>query len=182
VLNVVGNWSDNPLREIASADRDLAVAKGAAYYGLARRGRGIRIRSGLAKTYYIGVAASMPAIPGVPMPTKALCVASYGMEEGNQANMEGQIFNLVVGEAAQFDFYQGSQRTDDRVGQVIEDYVSDLEQVTQLETVLEGEKGQVIPVTLEVRVTEVGTLEIWCCSRDDHRRWRLEFNVREQPD
>ena len=179
-LEIMGSWSDRPLREIVSTDRDLAVARGAAYYGLARHGRGIRIRSGLAKSYYIGVAAAMPAVPGIPMPTKALCVAPYGMEEGSEAAMEEQIFNLVVGETVQFDFFQCSQRQEDRVGQVIEDYGAQLTPVTQLETVLEGPQGEAIPVTLQVRVTEVGTLEIWCQARDDRRRWRLEFNVREQ--
>ncbi|MGB5986858.1 MAG: Hsp70 family protein [Desulfobacterales bacterium] len=180
VLDVVGGWSQRPLREIVSKDRDLAVAKGAAYYGLARRGKGIRIRSGLAKSYYIGVAAAMPAVPGIPMPTKALCVAPYGMEEGSRAAVEGRIFNLLVGETVQFDFYESAQRSEDAVGQVVEDYRDELTPATQLETVLEGEGGQAVPVTLEVRITEVGTLEIWCLARDDQRRWRLEFNVREQ--
>ncbi len=34
---------------------DLAVARGAAYYGMVRRGRGVRIAAGLARTYYVGV-------------------------------------------------------------------------------------------------------------------------------
>ena len=34
---------------------DLAVARGAAYYGMVRRGQGVRIAAGLARTYYIGV-------------------------------------------------------------------------------------------------------------------------------
>ena len=180
VREVLESWNDQPLREIAATDMDLAVARGAAYYGWARRGEGIRIRSGLAKSYYIGVAAAVPAVPGIPMPTKALCVAPYRMEEGSDVTLEGQVFNLVVGSDVQFDFYQSARRTDDTVGQVIEDYASELEAVSQLETLLEGASGEVIPVTLEVRLTEVGTLEIWCCARDDQRRWRLEFNVREQ--
>ena len=91
-------------------------------------------------------------------------------------------FNLVVGEAVQFDFFECAQRREDKVGQVIEDYAAQLSPVTQLETVLEGPGGEAIPVTLEILVTEVGTLEIWCRARDDQRRWRLEFNVREQKD
>ncbi len=34
---------------------DLAVARGAAYYGMVRRGLGVRIAAGLARTYYVGV-------------------------------------------------------------------------------------------------------------------------------
>ena len=35
-----------------------------------------------------------------------------------------------------------------------------------------------VPVTLRSRVTEVGTLELWCVERGG-RRWKLEYNVRE---
>jgi len=49
-----------------------------------------------------------------------------------------------------------------------------------VETRLDGEAGAVIPVTLQVRVTEIGTLELWCVSREDGRKYRLEFNVRNQ--
>ena len=94
VLEILSSWTaeagcPSP-REIENSDFDLAVARGAAYYGLARKGKGIRIRSGLAKTYYIGVEASMPAVPGVPAPVKALCVAPFGMEEGSGATLSGK--------------------------------------------------------------------------------------------
>jgi len=44
VLDVLSSWADKEKesqpREIESSDFDLAVARGAAYYGLARRGKG----------------------------------------------------------------------------------------------------------------------------------------------
>ena len=49
---------------LKSASLDLAVALGASYSGLARRGRGIRIRGGTARAYYVGVEAATPAVPG----------------------------------------------------------------------------------------------------------------------
>jgi hypothetical protein len=182
VMEVLGDWQGSAgagsVRELEAADFDLAVARGAAYYGLARRGRGIRIRYGLNKSYYIGIAASMPAVPGLPAPIKALCVAPFGMEEGSQASLEGREFALVVGAPAKFDFL-GSMRHDDAVGTVVEDWEGEIKAIAAIETTLDGEAGQVIPVTLESRVTEVGTLELWCVAREDQRRWKLEFNVRE---
>jgi hypothetical protein len=182
VMEVLGAWQgspeDEPVRALESADYDLAVARGAAYYGLARRGRGIRIRYGLNKSYYVGIAASMPAVPGLPAPIKALCVAPFGMEEGTRASLEGREFALVVGAPAKFDFL-GSMRHDDPVGTVVEDWEGEIKAIAAIETTLDGEAGQVIPVTLESRVTEVGTLELWCVAREDQRRWKLEFNVRE---
>ena len=73
-------------------------------------------------------------------------------------------------------------RHNDEVGAVIEDWESEILPITNLETTLDGEPGNAVPVTLEVNITEVGTLELWCVSRTDGRRWKLEFNVREQED
>ena len=69
-------------------DLDHAVARGAAYYGLARRGRGVRIRGGAARSYYIGIESAMPAVPGMAAPLKALCVVPFGMEEGTSAAID----------------------------------------------------------------------------------------------
>ncbi len=185
VKEVIGSWGDDAsgaaLREIESGDLDLAVARGAAYYGLARRGDGVRIRGGLNRTYYIGVAASLPAVPGMPVPIKALCVAPFGMEEGARTVLEDQEFVLMVGEPVKFDFLGSTVRLDDPVGTVVDDWEEDVEEITTIETTLDGEPGTAVPVLLEVQVTEIGTLELWCVSREDgSRRWKLEFNVREQ--
>ncbi len=184
VLDVLRSWQPAaelpPIRELEARDLDLAVAKGAAYYGLARRGRGIRIRSGLNKSYYIGVAAALPAVPGMPTPIKALCVAPFGMEEGSETEVSGREFNLVVGETAKFDFLSSIVRMDDTAGSMVEDWEGEIEPITTIETTLEGEHGTVIPVIIQVKLTEIGTLELWCVSRQDGRRWKLEFNVREK--
>jgi len=185
VLDVVSSWSppeeESPgVREIKTDEFDLAVARGAAYYGMARRGQGIRIRGGLGRSYYIGVAASMPAVPGMPAPIKALCVAPFGMEEGTETVLTDQEFLLVVGEPVKFNFLGSSLRLDDTVGTVVEDWEQEIEEITTLETTLEGEYGTYIPVNFEIKVTEVGTLELWCVSKEDEQRWKLEFNVREK--
>jgi len=181
VTALLGAWqADAQPQVLASADMDLAVAIGAAYYGLARRGRGVRIRSGLNQSYYIGVAAALPAVPGMPPPIKALCVAPFGMEEGTEADPTEREFNLIVGESAKFDFLGSAVRTADAVGTLLEDWEDEIEPITTIETTLEGDTGTVIPVSIQTRLTETGTLELWCVSRRDDRRWKLEFNLREQ--
>ena len=185
VREVIASWGEaaegETLREIETDDFDLTVARGAAYYGLARRGRGVRIRGGLNRTYYIGVAAALPAVPGMPVPIKALCVAPFGTEEGTRISLEDQVFVLMVGEPVKFDFLGSSVRLDDEVGTVIDEWEEEIEEITTIETTLDGEPGNAIPVYLEIRTTEIGTLELWCVSRDNaEQRWKLEFNVREQ--
>jgi hypothetical protein len=184
ILSVLKDWGatavDGAIREIVTGDFDLSVARGAASYGLVRQGKGIRIRGGLGRSYYIGVAAAMPAVPGMPALTKALCVAPFGMEEGTTAAIADQEFVLLLGEPVTFDFLGSTIRQEDALGTVVEDWHAEIEAITTVETTLEGEHGQPIPVTLEIQVTEVGTLELWCVSKTDARRWKLEFNVREQ--
>jgi molecular chaperone DnaK (HSP70) len=163
-------------------DLEHAVARGAAYYGKARRGQGVRIRSGASRTYYIGIVSAMPAVPGTEAPLKALCVVPFGMEEGTEAKIPEREFGLVVGEPAEFRFLSSSVRKQDQVGHLLEDWGEEIEELSPLEVTLEldGQEGSVLPVRLETRVTEVGTLEVWCVARDSGHRWKLELNIREK--
>ncbi|MBI1299047.1 Hsp70 family protein [bacterium] len=186
VLDALRTWSGNAdLRELTAVDLDLAVALGAAYYGLARKGRGIRIRAGTARSYYIGIESAMPAVPGIPTPIKALCVVPFGMEEGTEADIRRREFGLVVGQPAIFPFLASNTRKQDVAGEEVEDWGGEIDEVTTLETHLDASDdetgGTIIPVWLRSRVTEIGTLELWCVSRaNPDRQWKLEFNIREQ--
>lgn len=163
-------------------DLEHAVARGAAYYGRARGGHGVRIRSGVSRSYYIGIESAMPAVPGFAAPLKALCVAPFGMEEGTDAVVPDREFGLVVGEPAEFRFLSSTIRKQDHVGDLLEDWDNDMEELGPLEVTLtlESQQGNVLPVRLQSRVTEIGTLELWCVSRDGAKRWKLELNIREQ--
>jgi len=165
-----------------SPDLDHAVARGAAYYGRARRGQGVRIRSGAPRTYYVGIESAMPSVPGMEAPLKALCVVPFGMEEGTEAQVPGREFGLVVGEPAEFRFLSSTVRKQDHVGDVLESWGAEIEEISPLEVTLnvDGAQGAVLPVRLESRVTEIGTLELWCVSRDSKQRWKLELNIRDQ--
>ena len=185
VLTVLSGWREGQaVRELISDDFDLAVARGATYYGLARQGRGVRIHAGAARSYYIGIESALPSVPGFPIPMKALCVVPYGMEEGTEAEIRQKEFGLVVGEPAVFPLLSSTVRKKDEIGEIIEDWQGEIEEVTTMEAELlagEGqEKGDIIPVWLQTSMTEIGTLEIWCVARDETQRWKLEFNLREQ--
>jgi hypothetical protein len=167
---------------LEAPELEHAVARGAAYYGKARRGRGVRIRSGASRTYYIGIESAMPAVPGMEAPLKALCVVPFGMEEGTEATIPNREFGLVVGEPAEFRFLSSSVRKQDQFGSLLDDWGTDIEELSPLEVTLklDGQQGTVVPVRLETRVTELGTLEVWCVSRNDAQRWKLELNIREK--
>ncbi len=184
LMAVLNGWAKaskaDAARVLAGADLDQAVAKGAAYYGLVRRGQGIRIRGGTARAYYIGVETAAPAVPGLTPPIKALCVAPFGMEEGTEADLPKQEFGLVVGEEAEFRFLGSTLRRDDKAGTVVDEWEEQIEELTPMRVTLDGKGRQVVPVHLHSKVTEVGQLELWCLSRDGKHRWKLEYNVREK--
>jgi len=191
MVDVLNSWiSEEGFDTLSAAnvldapDLEHAVARGAAYYGRARRGKGVRIRSGVSRSYYIGIESAMPAVPGIEAPMKALCVAPFGMEEGTHSTVPDREFGLVVGEPAEFRFLSSTIRKQDRVGDLLENWGGEIEELNPLEVTLtvEGRQGSVLPVRLESRVTEIGTLELWCASRDGTNRWKLELNIREKSD
>ncbi len=186
LLTIVNGWlaaEDAPAaRLLGGTDLDLAVARGAAYYGYVRRGRGVRIRGGTARAYYVGVESSMPAIPGMEPPLEALCVAPFGMEEGTEAALPAQEFGLVVGEPVRFRFFGSSVRRQDEVGTLLEFWDADeLQELDEIEATLPAEgraAGEIVRVKLHARVTETGTLELEALPVGGKERWRVEFDVR----
>ena len=169
---------------LEESDHDLAVARGAAYYGATKRGRGIRIRGGVGRSYYVGIETAAPAVPGMRPPIRALCVVPFGMEEGTERAVPSAELGLVVGEEVEFRFLSGTSRKDDAPGTLLDEYAwpEHLEETAPLKATLPAEgraAGTVVPVRLEVKVTEIGTVEIWCVETRGDRRYKLEFSVRE---
>jgi hypothetical protein len=185
-LSTVNSWlaaEEAPAaRLLEGADLDLAVARGAAYYGYVRRGQGVRIRGGTARAYYVAVESVMPAVPGMQPPVQALCLAPFGMEEGTEAALSALEFGLVVGEQVRFRFFGSSVRRQDEVGTLLEDWEPDeLQELDEIQTTLPSDgraAGEVVRVRLHARVTEAGTLELEALPHDGPQRWKVEFDVR----
>jgi hypothetical protein len=194
LLDVMSDWfgkkeAPKQLGETGNADLDFAVARGAAYYGAAKTGRGVRIRGGAARSYYVGIETAGLAIPGAPRPLKALCVVPFGMEEGTQVDVpalpQGDI-GLVVGEPATFRFFSSSTRKHDKPGDLLDQWNDeDLSETDSLEANLptaENAEDGYVPVKFQSRITELGVFELWCLSQTADQKWKLEFSVREGAD
>ena len=185
-LTILNRWleaeSAEPARLLTGADLDLAVARGAAYYGHARRGQGVRIRGGTAKAYYVGIESAMPAVPGMEPPLAAMCIAPFGMEEGSEGELLPEEFGLVVGEPVHFRFFGSSVRRHDQVRTVLEDWDEDeLEELEPISAELPSEghaPGEIVPVRLRSAVTEVGTLRLEAVPRSGGAPWKVEFDTR----
>ncbi len=191
VTEVMNSWlsaeGKAPVHVLQSDSLDVSVARGAAYFGRVKQGGGIRIRGGIARSYYVGVEQAMPAVPGFEPPMMAVCLAPFGLEEGSHTELPDEEFGLYVGEAANFKFYASSVRQSDVPGTTIEDWDEDeLEELPPIETTLNVQDGmtagQRVAVGLRAEVTEIGTLLLACVERGGDRSWNLEFNVRLKQD
>ena len=177
LLEVLASWFGGQApRVLENARRDLAVAHGAARFGLARRGVGARIGGGLARAYYLGVQDDA----GQP---KAMCLAPAGLEEGAEMTVAERAFTLRIRQPAEFPLYVSSTRTGDRPGEVIDPDPTQLTALPPLRTALRGKPGAegdgTVSVTLHARLSEIGTLEVWCAEAGGRgREWRLPFDVR----
>jgi hypothetical protein len=186
VLDLLSSWSDGaPVRELEGDQPDLAVAKGAAVYGRIRvSGKGLRIKAGASRSYYIGIESSGLAVPGFTPPLKALCVVPQGMEEGTEATIQGRDLALVTGQPAEFRFFSSEVRSGDVAGQLVPDAERELAEISLIEVDLAAADdippGQAVPVEINAVVTELGTLELWMKHTQSERRWKVEFQVRTE--
>lgn len=196
VIEVMGPWF-KPARGVSKGRRwhplvltspslDLAVAWGAAYFAWLRHSGGKRIGGGIPRSYYIGVetgdggaAGERNAASGGAIPV--LCVVPRRLQEGEEIRLPQPELELALGQPVLFPLYTSTVRGDDKPGDVLRLPPESLLQLPPLHTVLRGGKragAKRVPVTLAAKCTEIGTLELYCVSKEGNR-WRLEFNVRD---
>ncbi len=164
---------------LASSSFDEAVARGAAYYGLVCRGDGVRVSAGSARACYLGLGPA--ADPGRE---RLLCLLARGMDEGAVVAVREPEFEVLANQPVSFQLYTSSTRSGEQPGAVLEAERVELAALPPIRTVLRhGRKlaARTIPVHVEARRTALGTLELWCASKESEHRWRLEFQLRGAP-
>ncbi|MDB6153707.1 MAG: Chaperone protein DnaK [Chthoniobacteraceae bacterium] len=178
LLDVLGAWFDRPEHPwspfiLENQRLDLAVAYGAAQFGMVRRGAGSRISGGVARSYYIGVKKRNEE-------TAAVCLVPAGLEEGETVDLLNQRFELLVRQPAEFPLYLSSVRTGDAPGAMVPVNPEEFSALPPIRTALraKSEETGTVSVFLHARLTEIGTLEVWCSEADGTRKWRLQFDVR----
>jgi molecular chaperone DnaK (HSP70) len=179
VLQQIAEWQGVRPRELPAAMPELAVAQGAAYYGLVRRGLATRIKGGTARAFYIGVDAG----GGERM---AVCLAPPGLEDGARVQL-ARDFRLVTNRPVSFRLYSSSSRSDqpgalvpigDGRPETVDDG-SDLLELPPIVTALRARGRGEVTVRLEVHISELGALEIYCADREPpNETWKLAFDMR----
>ena len=157
---------------------DLAVALGAAYYGLVKIGKGVRVGSGSARSYYLGFERKN----GDGQNKKfAVCLVERGLDEGEQICLPDKKFQVLANQPVNFDLYSSTYRSGDQSGDeiLIDDTLTPL---PPLQTIIQfGQKGtkKEIPIQIEAEFSEMGVLFLWCRSLSTPHRWRLQFQLRD---
>ncbi|MBX3155088.1 MAG: hsp70 family protein [Deltaproteobacteria bacterium] len=187
VIEQIGRWQGTPPRELPATMPEMAVAQGAAYYGLVRRGLATRIKGGTPRAFYIGVETTAKE-------RLAVCLAPSGLDDGARVQLDRD-FRLVINRPVSFRLYSSSSRGDqpgalvpvgDGRPETVEDG-SDLLELPPIVTALRARgRGGEISVRLEVHITELGALEISCVDHTlarDHsaappETWKLAFDMR----
>jgi molecular chaperone DnaK (HSP70) len=183
IRQAVGHWfgrADGGLpRILANPDLDLAVSRGAAYYGLVKSGLGVRVGSGSARAFYLGVD---PAEADPDTRPEAVCLVEKGLEEGSAISLEDLKLEVLANQPMRVNLFSSSYRAGDRCGQLVA-VDETLTPLPPVQTVIQyGRKGRQVqvPVQIEGAYTELGTLELWCRSLISDHRWRLSFQLRSE--
>jgi hypothetical protein len=178
VLEQLATWQGRAPRELPAAMPEMAVAQGAAYYGLVRRGLATRIKGGTPRAFYIGVESGTRE-------RIAVCLAPSGLDDGARVRLERD-FRLVTNRPVSFRLYSSSSRNDQPgalvpIGDGRADTVddgSDLLELPPIVTVLRARGRGEVTVRLEVHITALGALEIFCVDAEQGETWKLAFDMR----
>ncbi|APZ92652.1 hsp70 family protein [Fuerstiella marisgermanici] len=178
MTEVLSSWFSEGDREweplILNCERlDLAVAQGAACYGMVSRGIGVRISAGLPRTYYLGVETEAGM--------NAVCLVPAGTEPGTDLDPPEQTFQLQTGRPVEFPVLYSGTRLTDATGTVVESEKEQLTALPPIRTVIrssDNNAGDTVTVQVNARLTEIGTLDLWCASTTTGERWKLQFDVR----
>jgi len=182
LLTTLACWRGERPLELPNAHPDLAVARGAVAYARARRGQGLRIGGGSARSFVLLVEGE------AEQPQKGVCLLPRGTEEGQEIRLADRVFALRIGQPVRFHLMASGGDLTYLPGELVDIDHQRFRLLPPVATVLDQRagaagKGREVPVQIAATLTEVGTLEIDCIAtneapRDLRRRWRLEFQLR----
>jgi molecular chaperone DnaK (HSP70) len=172
LADVLSAWRGAPVRVLHNADPDVAVARGAVAYSLARAGLAPAIESGSARSYYLLLEEGERL--------RAVCVLPRGARAGEEITLADRSFALRLGRPVRFHLVSTVADTA-AAGDLVDLDPADVVRLPAIATVLRAQDAKTasIPVQLAAALSELGTLEMFCVAEDGSgQRWRLEFQLR----
>lgn len=179
VVTSLEGWFGKKTKVLSYSSLDLAVSQGAAYFGKVRRGLGVRIGGGIPRGYYLEVDVHEE---GEIRGKKALTLLPRGVDEGTSYESD-RFFKVKPNRPVSFQLLTSSVRLEDHSGDVVDIEEEQMVPLPPINTVLRFGKGKsndehMVPVSLGINLTEIGTLALWLESQETHHRWLLEFQLR----
>jgi molecular chaperone DnaK (HSP70) len=180
LADTLSTWRGAPLRVLHNADPDVAVARGAVAYSLARQGLAPAIESGSARSYFL-------LLEDAPQTGKlsAVCLLPRGQQPGLEVRLLGRSFGLRLGRPVRFHLVStiaDPQGHAPHPGDLLELDPAEVVRLPAIATVLRAQAKETkteMPVQLAAALSEVGTLEVHCVAEDGSgQRWKLEFQLR----
>ncbi|MCY2976376.1 MAG: Hsp70 family protein [Planctomycetota bacterium] len=176
----VNAWfpEEKPVGILPAERLDLAVSIGAAYFGLAKRGIGVRITANLARSYYLKISETPPRV---------VCVMSANAKPLDNFQLKDCPLTLTVGQPIQLPIFISNTNLIHRVGDIVDVEPTNMLPLAPLATVLHSEKSRKtreIPVVIESSLSEIGTLELALVESQSEQvsavpaRWKLAFDLR----
>jgi hypothetical protein len=163
-----------------NADPDVAVARGAVAYSLARQGLAPGIESGSARSYFLLLDDAQHAGK-----LRAVCLLPRGQQPGLEVRLLERSFGLRLGRPVRFHLVSTTadpQGAPPRPGDLVDLDPAEVVRLPAIATVLRAHKAEAkaeIPVQLAAALSEVGTLDVHCVAEDGSgQRWKLEFQLR----
>jgi len=175
ILATVSSWfsDDFQISELKNSDLTTAVSVGAGWFGFAQRGRGVKVKSGTSRSFYLKVGDSVQSDQWV-------CLMPRGVDE-NTIQLCPLKFKLHANQNVSFPLYSSSTRVDDSVGDLLSKD-DDLTPVAELVTTINlgKSKSQTIMARLECEINEVGILQVSLHAEQTDHQWPLKFDIRSQ--
>jgi molecular chaperone DnaK (HSP70) len=180
LAETLAHWRGQPLTILHNDNPDVAVARGAVAYALARRGQAPRIGGGSPRSYFLVLGE-----PGKDH--RAVCILPRGSASGEEIRLTERLFALRLGRPVRFHLASSIAETGTppRLGDIVDLSAGEYLRLPPLASVLHasdaGNDKREIAVQLATVMTEVGTLEVHCVAEADAgQRWLLEFQLRNE--
>src|SRR6056297_343657 len=169
IVDSLDRWFGKAPNVLTPARLDLAVARGAAYYAMVRRGEGVRIAANLGRSYYLQVSQE---------PATGLVLIPGNAQTGQVFAADTHPLQMQVGAPVQFPMWVSSTRLADSPDTVVPIDRQEMSPLPPVRTALMARKKRVsetVGVRLEAELSEIGTVEINCVETESSKRWKLDF-------
>ncbi|RKE36113.1 Hsp70 protein [Paraburkholderia sp. BL23I1N1] len=183
LASTLGTWRGAPLNVLHNDNPDVAVARGAVAYALARAGQAPKIGGGSARSYFLVLDETDAGERGAEPAQRGICLLPRGTEEGHEIRIEDRTFALRLGHPVRFHLASSSADTIYQPGELIDLAQGDFVRLPPIATIVQARgaspsRGETA-VQIATSITEVGTLDVHCIELDNPaQRWLLEFQLR----